>query len=85
MSLIMGQIESEHPELFALVFGKTAEYDFVYTLSSTNIDHSAPIFVKMYVIIRSQMSLIMDLIGPELSKLSALELENLPHLTLCTL
>ena len=35
MSLIMGQIEPEHPELFALEFGKIAEYDFVYTLSST--------------------------------------------------
>ena len=32
--------------------------------------------------LRSQMSLIMDLIGPELSKLSALEFENLPYLTL---
>ena len=31
MSLIMGQIESEHPELFALEFGKIAESDFVYT------------------------------------------------------
>ena len=40
-SLIMGQIEPEHPELFALEFGKMAEYDFVYTLSSTNIDESA--------------------------------------------
>ena len=29
---IMGQIEGEHPELFALEFGKIAEYDFVYTL-----------------------------------------------------
>ena len=51
MSSIMGQIEQEHPELFALEFGKIAEYDFVYTLSSTNIDHSAPNLVKMYVII----------------------------------
>ena len=34
MSSIMGQIEPEHPELFALEFGKIAEYDFVYTLSS---------------------------------------------------
>ena len=41
--------------------------------------------VKMYVIKRSHMSLIMDLIGPELSELSALELENLPYLTLFTL
>ena len=28
MSSITGQIESEHPELFALEFGKIAEYDF---------------------------------------------------------
>ena len=38
MSLIMGQIESEHPELFAVEFGKIAESDIVYTLASTNID-----------------------------------------------
>ena len=35
MSLIMGEIEPEHLELFALEFGKNAEYDFVYTLPST--------------------------------------------------
>ena len=85
MSLIMGQIEVEHPELFALEFGKIAESDFVYTLASTNIDQSAPNLVKMYVTIRSWMSSIMDLIGPELFELSALELENLPYLTLFTL
>ena len=73
MSPIMDQIEPEHPELFALEFGKVAEYDLVYTLSSTNIDQSAPNLVRMYVIIRSRMSSIMDLIGPELSALSALE------------
>ena len=82
MSSIMGQIEPEHPELFTLEFGKIAEYDFVYTLSPTNINQSAPNLVKMYVIIRSGMSLIMHLIGPEQSELSALELENLPYLTL---
>ena len=38
MSLIMGQIKLEHPELFALEFGKIAESDFVYTLASTNIN-----------------------------------------------
>ena len=81
----MGQIEPEHLELFALEFGKIAEYDFVYTLSSTNIDQSAPNLVKTYVIIRSRMILIMNLIGPELSELSALQLENLPYLTLFTL
>ena len=58
MSSIMGQIEPEHPELFALEFGKIAESDFVYTLASTNIDQSAPNLVKMYMTIRSQMSLL---------------------------
>ena len=82
MRLIMGHIEPEHRELFALEFGKIAESDFVYTLASTNIDQSAPNLVKMFLTIKSQMSLIMDLIGPELSELSALELENLPYLTL---
>ena len=38
MSLILGQINSERPELFALEFGKIAESDFVYTLASTNIE-----------------------------------------------
>ena len=31
MSLIMGQIEPEHPELFALEFRKIAEYDCLQT------------------------------------------------------
>ena len=39
LSLIMGQIEPEHSELLALKFGKIAEYDFVYTVSSTSMDH----------------------------------------------
>ena len=45
----------------------------VYTLASTNINQSAPKFVKMYGTIRSRMSLIMDLIEPEQSDLSALK------------
>ena len=85
MSSVMGQIEAEHPEIFALEFGKIAESDFVYILASTNIDQSAPKLVKMCMTIRSRMSSIMDLIGPEVSKLSALEFENLPYLTLFTL
>ena len=78
MSSIRGQIELEQWELFALEFGKFADSDFDCTLSSTNIDQSAPNLVKMYVNIRSRMSLVMDLIRPELCKLSALEVENLP-------
>ena len=52
----MGQIEPEHTELFALEFVKFTEYEFVYTLASTNINQSTPNLVKMYVIIRSHMS-----------------------------
>ena len=52
---------------------KIAESDFVYTLASTNIDQSEPNLVKMYVTVRSLMSLVMDLIGPELSELFAFE------------
>ena len=60
MSSIMGQIEPEHLELFALEFWKIVKYDFVYALSSTNIDQLAVNLVKMYVTIRPQMSSIMD-------------------------
>ena len=73
MSLIIGQIEAEYPELVILEFGKIAESYFVYTLASTIIYQSAPNLVKIYVTIRSWMSLIMDLIRPELSDLFALE------------
>ena len=56
MSSIIGWIESEDPELFALKFGKIAESDFVYTPASTNIDQSASNLVKMYMTIRSRMT-----------------------------
>ena len=56
----------EPSESFALEFAKIAESYFLYTLTSTNINQPAPNLVKMYVTIRSWMSLIMDLIGPEL-------------------
>ena len=85
MSLIMGQIEPEHLELFALEFRKIAEYDFVHILTSTNINQPAPNLVQMCMTIRARMSSIMELIGPELIKLSALEFENLPYLTFFTL
>ena len=53
MSLIMGQIELKHPELFALEFAKIAESDFVYTLASTNADQLVPNMVTMYMTMRS--------------------------------
>ena len=85
MSSVLGQIESEHPKLFSLEFGKIAESDFVYTLAFANIDQSTPNLVKMYMTIKLRMSLIMDPIGPELYELTALEFENLPYLTMFTL
>ena len=84
MSSIMGQIESEYPELLALEFGKIAESDCLHS-ASTNIDQLAPNLDKMYMTIRSQISSIMDVIRPELSDLSTLELGNFPYLTLFTL
>ena len=53
MRSIIGQIESENLELFALELGKIAESDFVYTPASTNITQSASNLVKMYMTIRS--------------------------------
>ena len=73
MSLMLEQIKPEHLELFALEFGKIAETNFDYTLTSPNINHSAPNLVKMYVTIRSRMISVMDIIGAELSELFALE------------
>ena len=69
----MKQIGGEHPELFALEFGKFAKFDFVHALASININQSAPNLVKMYVTVKYRMSLIMDFIIPELPELSALE------------
>ena len=73
VSSIMRQIKAEHSQLFALEFGKIAESDIVHTLASANINQSAPNLAKMYMTIRSQMKSTMDLIGPELSELFALE------------
>ena len=74
MSLIMGQIGLEQPELFALELGKIAAFDF---LASTNINQSTPNLVTMYMSKRSEMSLIMGQVIPDQSVLSALEIEKL--------
>ena len=57
----------------------------VNTQASTNINQSSPNLVKMHMTTRARMSFIMELMGPELSELSALEFENLPYLTMFTL
>ena len=53
---------------------KIAEFDFVYTVASTNIKQSSPNLVEMYVTIRSRMGYTMDLIRTEHLELSDLEL-----------
>ena len=73
MRSIMEQIESEHPELFALEFGKIAEFDFVYTLASTNIDQSVPNLATIHMPMRARMSSIMGQIELEHPELFALE------------
>ena len=81
MSSIMGQIEAEHLDSLAREFGKIAEYDFVYTYI---IYKYQPLSTKLGQNVcdhKISDDLIMDLIGPELSELLALELENLPYLT----
>ena len=49
MRLIMDLIGPELSELFALEFAEIAESDFVYTITSTNIDHLVPNMVTVYM------------------------------------
>ena len=53
MSSIMGPIELEQLELFALELGKIAAFEFVYSLAPTNINLSAPNLVTVNKTIRS--------------------------------
>ena len=73
----MGPIGPEQLELFALELGKIAAFDFVYSLTSSNINQSAPNLVTMNMSIRSRMSLIIGQVQPNQSVLSALEIERL--------
>ena len=78
VSLIKGVIGSEQLELFALEFEKLLYLlHFVYTVASTNINQLVPKLVKIYMTLRSRMSLIKGVIGPEQVELVALELESL--------
>ena len=77
MSSIMGPIGPEQLELFGLELWKIATFDFVYSLTSTNINHSAPNLVTTNMSIRSQMSLIMGQVRPDQLVFSVLEIEKL--------
>ena len=73
----MGPIGQEQLPLFALELLKIAAFDFVYSLTSTNINQSAPNLVTMNMSVRFQMSLIMGQVIPDQLVLSALEIEKL--------
>ena len=73
----MGLIGPEQLELFGLALGKIAAFDFVYCLTSTNINQSAPNLVTMNMDIRSRMSLIMGQVIPDQLVFSVLEIEKL--------
>ena len=77
MRSIMGRIGPEQLELFALELWKIAAVDFVYSLTSTNVNQSAPNLVTMIMSIRSQMSLIMGQVITGLLVFSVLEIEKL--------
>ena len=81
----MAVIGLERLHLFALELEKNSIFDFVYTLASTIINQSTPNLVKRYRAIRSYVSSIMGVIGPEQLELFALELEKLLYFTLFTL
>ena len=61
----MGPIGPEQLELFVLELLKIAAFDFVYSLTSTSINQSAPNLVTMNMNIRSLMSLIMGQVIPD--------------------
>ena len=49
----MAPIGVEQLELFALELGKIAAFEFVYSLTSTNLNQSAPNLVTMNMNIRA--------------------------------
>ena len=59
MSFIIDLIRLELSELLALEFAKIAEYDFVYTLASANVDQLVPNIVTIYMTMKSWISSIM--------------------------
>ena len=72
-----GSNQTRSVRVICPLMGKIAIFDFVYTLASTNINQSAPNSVKIYMIIRSLMSVIMGLIRPKQHVLEQLELFTL--------
>ena len=80
MSSVMVLIEQL--KFFSLELWKIAAFDFVYSLTSTNINQSAPNLVTMNMSIRSRMSLIMGQVMPDQLVFSVLEVEKLNLISL---
>ena len=73
----MGPIGPERLDLFGLELGKIVAFNFVYSLTSTNINQTVPNSVAMNMSIRSQMSLIMGQVIPDQLVFFVLEIEKL--------
>ena len=73
----MDPIVPEQLELFSIELRKIAAFDFVYSLTSRNINQSAPNLVTMNMSSRSQMSMIMGQVLPDQLVFSVLEIEKL--------
>ena len=73
----MGPIGPEQVELYGLELWKIAAFDFVYSLTSTNINQSAPNLITMNMNIRSRMSLIIGQVIPDQLLFSVLEIEKI--------
>ena len=72
MNLIMGLTRLERLDLFALELEKLLHLT-LFTLASTLINQWAPNLVKLYMTIKSHLSLIMAVIGLECLQLFPLE------------
>ena len=77
LSSIMGPFGPNQLELFGLELWKIAAFEFVYSLTSTSINQSAPNLVTMNMNIRSWMGLIMGQVIPDQLVFSVLEIEKL--------
>ena len=79
---VLGVRYCDHSPSIGVRHQSVVRSDFLlYTLASTNINQSAPNLVKVYMTIRSRMSSIMGLIGPEHLELFAFELKELLYCT----
>ena len=75
----------DHSPSASVCLSVVRSHFLVYTLASTNINQSAPNLFKIYMTIRSRMSSILGLTGPETLELFALEFKRLLYFTLFTL